>query len=568
MTSPGRQVCESLKRMIDFVSDPIFCVDGRGAITFANKAAQEFMNIMPAAEITGLLRQGDGRQGGEAGSSARIELGGKTYAVRRESLGDGGGCLVVGEDISAEIRLQGELHRANERYLEIEEAMKSSYDGIFITDGKGIVLNYNPSYNRITGINASEFLGRHVEEIEKRYNIEAAVKKVLQTRDVVTRITEFIPGLSVLITATPVFAEDGEIFRVIANVRDITELIALNSQLEQARNLTDKYYSEIMHLRSQQAKIEGFIVSSQVMKDVISTALKVGHTNATVTITGESGAGKEVLARTIHNNSEFSNGPFVKINCGAIPETLLESELFGYEKGAFTGASRSGKPGLFEIARGGTVFLDEVGEIPMNLQVKLLGVLQDLQFTRVGGTKLIAMNSRIIAATNRNLADMVAQGNFRKDLYYRLHVVSLKIPSLAERAEDILPLAKHFLDKFNRKYKVHNTLSPQVLNAFVKYDWPGNVREMENLVESLVVLAQNEQITQNMLPDSMRPGIGLQELSAGGTYREIVDQLEANLFESYLAKGYSTRRIAEELGVSQPTVVRKINRLKAGARRR
>jgi transcriptional regulator with PAS, ATPase and Fis domain len=276
-----------------------------------------------------------------------------------------------------------------------------------------------------------------------------------------------------------------------------------------------------------------------------------------------------VLARAIHSNSESRTGPFIKVNCGAIPSSLLESELFGYEKGAFTNASRTGKSGIFEIAKGGTLFLDEIGEIPLALQAKLLGVLQDMKFSRVGGIKQIELDARVIAATNRDLEEMIKHGQFRKDLFYRINVVNLKIPPLAERTEDIYPLASHFLKKVNDKYKTANTFSSQIIRAFIEYIWPGNVRQMEHLIERLVVLAPNEQLTREMLPDNIMghtdtsfaaPGPG------GGDLKELLADVERRILQTFVNRGKSGNQIARELGINQSTVVRKLKKL--GIRRK
>ncbi len=550
--------------LLHTTTDPVFFVDTQDIIAVANKAAVDDLGLRPPqpTALSGLPAALTAELAVGPVKGRELSLGGRTYTVSCEPVVVDGrfrGTAVALQDIS-------DLKTAQENWRELEAAMRSAYDGIFITDGKGVAIKYNEAYCRITGIDAAELMGLTMEQIiDRGYASESVVMKVLKTRDTATTMPKLKSGKLTLHTASPVFDENGEIVRVISNVRDITELNALKSQLEQARELSEKYYSEIIQLRSQQAEVKGVIAESKAMKNIFSTALKVATTNATVMITGDSGVGKEVVARTVHKYSEFKDGPFVKINCGAIPENLLESELFGYEKGAFTSAAKTGKPGLFEIAVGGTVFLDEIGELPMHLQVKLLGVLQDRQFTRVGGVKTIETKSRVIAATNRDLEDMLSAGKFRRDLYYRLNVVALKIPPLAERQDDILPLAKYFLDKFNQKYGVFNTFSPQVLKLFVKYQWPGNVREMENLIEKLVILAPNEQITIDRLPGQLWEKAKTPEVEEGATLGDMIGKFEADLLRNLQDRGYTTYQMAEKLGINQSTVVRKLQKLKTAA---
>lgn len=545
-----------MQNIIDTLLLPVFFVDEQGTVAANNKFAQNMLSSMTPLE----------RQLVDNGSrlidGVEFEYEDKTYvASRNGTVKNKGitGSMVLWQDVTYKRRAE----HAMEIYSVFDSVLNSSYDGIFVTDKNGVVIMYNESYCRITGLDASDFMGKRIDEVVAKGNISGSViQKVFETRDTVTAMPIVKSGRKILSTAKPVFDEKGEMIRVVANVRDISELITLNDQLEKTKELTEKYFSELVHMRSEQADVKGFVTQSPVMKTILSIARRVAASSATVMVTGESGVGKEVLARIIHNDSEYKEGPFVKINCAAIPEALLESELFGYEKGAFTGASAHGKAGLFEVAKGGTVFLDEIGDLPISLQVKLLGVLQDFQFTRVGGVQSIHMNSRVIAATSRELEKMIAEGKFRKDLYYRLNVVSLKIPALSERREDIFPLAGHFLKKFNARYKVYNTLSPQVVNLFEKYGWPGNVREMENLVERLVVLAPNAQITADMLPEYLQNKVKTENCSVEGqSLDDIINEVERQLFEKLLDKGYSTYRIADEFGISQATAVRKINKL-------
>lgn len=257
---------------------------------------------------------------------------------------------------------------------------------------------------------------------------------------------------------------------------------------------------ELQELRAKQLGHHKLIYKSKIMHQVFELAIKVAKVNSNVLITGESGVGKEVIAKIINQAGPRAQKPFLQINCGAIPENLLESELFGYEGGAFTGAKKTGKMGYFELSHEGTLLLDEIGELPLNLQVKLLRAIQDREIFRIGGTKPYKFDVRIIFATNRNLEKMVQNGLFRADLYYRLNVVPINIPPLRKRTDDIIPLAIHFLEIFNSKHKTNKRFEPEVLLAFERYNWPGNVRELENVIERLVIISDEEIIGLQYLP--------------------------------------------------------------------
>lgn len=314
------------------------------------------------------------------------------------------------------------------------------------------------------------------------------------------------------------------------------------------------------------SKLQGIILDSREMRSLVLNAIKVAPYDANVLITGETGVGKEVFAELIHKFSKRYNGSLLKINCAAIPENLLEAELFGYEKGSFTGASQTGKIGLFEAARGGTFFLDEVGDMASSLQAKLLRVLQDKSVMRIGGVKPVLIDVRIIAATNKLLKEMMDQGQFRRDLYYRLNVVEIKIPPLRERRDDIIPLAEHFLKHFNEKFKAGKLLSPQALQILLNYDWPGNVREMENLMQRLVLCSGGDIVDRDDVLNQL--GIvekaGRHDLQKGEhvsvSLRKVVGSAEKRLLEEARLKGHSTREIATLLNTSQSTVVRKLHK--------
>ena len=318
-------------------------------------------------------------------------------------------------------------------------------------------------------------------------------------------------------------------------------------------------------IRLQQLKMEDLVAKSPAMQRVVEMAARIATVDSTLLIVGESGVGKEVITNKIHSLSRRKNQPFIKLNCGAIPENLLESELFGYAGGAFTGAKKEGKPGMFELASGGTLFLDEIGELPLGLQVKLLRVLQEKTLTRVGGVKPISVDVRVIAATNKDLPTLVKAGTFRDDLYYRLNVFGIQIPPLRQRREDIPPLLHEMLRKVNQKYSMQKRFSTAAVERLVNYDWPGNVREMENLVERLVVLVNEPYIDICHLPETMQgkietvvDGSEAVVLNRVVPYKQAVEQLEALLLERAFGEHGSTRKVARVLEVNQSTIVRKM----------
>jgi transcriptional regulator with PAS, ATPase and Fis domain len=301
------------------------------------------------------------------------------------------------------------------------------------------------------------------------------------------------------------------------------------------------------------------------MSNVINKIIKIAPMDSIIFIQGETGVGKEVVAKTIHYYSNRKNSPFIKINCGLIPENLLESELFGYEGGAFSGAKKSGKEGKVELAHNGTLFLDEIGEMPLSLQVKLLEFLQDSEITRVGGTKRIKINTRVITATNRNLRKMVDEGNFRMDLFYRLNVVPIKIPPLRERIDDIPILAEYFLKKFNNKYNMEKRLDSQIINKMLGYNWPGNVRELEHIMERLVAMSDTDQISHNCFDEIVSD----RDRTQGKVictniipYKQAKRELEKQLVKRAYDMFNSTYKAAEALDINQSTVVKILKRLK------
>lgn len=349
---------------------------------------------------------------------------------------------------------------------------------------------------------------------------------------------------------------------VITNVRDITELISLNKKLQTEIDRADLYQSQLM----KESSDENIVCNSQAFSSILNIARKISRMDSTVLILGETGVGKEIVAQYIHKHSMRDDKPYIKINCGAIPQNLLESELFGYVPGAFTGASAKGKSGMFELADTGTLFLDEIGELPINLQSALLRVLQDHEVTRVGGQKSKKVDVRIVAATNQNLEEMIEEGTFRSDLYYRLNVVSINIPPLRERKDDIPKLAEKTLENLNQKYGVHKVMSPHFIRHLLRGDWPGNVRELRNFIEKQFVLS-DETILDAPVTSSFAakqtPSIEEENSSSPSietplpTYAQARETMERDLIRRAMEQGGSTYKAAALLDMSQPTFFRK-----------
>ena len=367
---------------------------------------------------------------------------------------------------------------------------------------------------------------------------------------------------TVYITGFPIFDENGELKYAVAHDRNIQQLEIVKDQLIQLKEAQAKAENEIQYLRTQQIKQVDLIFKSPQMYQALSTALAVAPTDATVLITGESGTGKEVITNQIYQASNRCDKPFLKINCAAIPETLMESELFGYVPGAFTGASKNGKTGIFELANNGTLMLDEIGEMSMQMQTKLLRVLQNHEVTKVGGSKAIPVNVRIIAATNRNLLECIKEKTFREDLYYRLNVVPITLAPLRERKEDIELLIQHFLTNFNKKYNKQVEIYSDALHLMKSYNWPGNIRELENVIERLVVINQSNVIDKK----TVSMVVGLQDADTYDPLQEEYDlkaattALERRIIEKALAEFHSKRKAAAALGIDHSTLIKKCQR--------
>ena len=440
--------------------------------------------------------------------------------------------------------------------------LESSDDGIWITDHVGKILFANSANAKLLGVPRSELENKTTQELQDEGVFQtSAILEALQTRQQVSKVCNNPRTcLTVLATATPVFNEVGDIQYIFNNVRDITALNEMRESLQDKDEIIRQQNSQLETMKLRLG-VGTIVANSKAFTQVVELARRAAtFDGATVLILGESGTGKEVISELIVNTSPRKDKPYLQINCGAIPENLIESELFGYEKGAFTGADAKGRKGLFEAANGGTVFLDEIGDLPLHMQVKLLRVLQQKRIVRVGGTETVNLDVRIIAATNKDLKQMVKEGRFREDLYYRLNVVPIKIPPLRDRKEDILPLVNHFLTVANRKYHTNKSIYSDTIDVLESYSWPGNVRELENLMENLVITTPGDIIRRENLSERLQFSTedrGFTEDTGVITLKETVERAEYMAIQKAIRQCGSIRKAAVALGVDPSTIVRK-----------
>ena len=415
----------------------------------------------------------------------------------------------------------------------------------------------NSSWEKLTGFSRDDVLGRRANDLvaEGKYT-QSVAELVLKTGQTETIQLEITDGertkQKILATGVPIFDANGKVWRVVANIRDMEMFSQINSLDRKQRFKSEE--SPQPHAESSVDKPE-VIVKSQAMQHTMDMIARVAKTDATVLFSGETGVGKDVAAHMLHSLSDRSHRPYIQLNCAAIPGPLLESELFGYVSGAFTGAKRGGKMGLFEVAQGGTLLLDEIGELPLELQAKILRVLQNKEVFKVGSSKAKALDVRIIAATNRDLKRMVGENQFRADLYFRLCVMNIVVPPLRERKEEIPYLISHFLKVFNNKYGRSVALDERALSLLVQNEWVGNVRELKNLVERLVIMGDSV-ITPEHLP--LEYQWSTVKLSTSSSLRQAKDEVEYEILRQVAGIYPSTRKIAKALGVSQSTIIRKL----------
>ncbi|MDR2088638.1 MAG: sigma 54-interacting transcriptional regulator [Clostridiales Family XIII bacterium] len=573
----NREMEDLYENIIKNSPNGIIAVDDSGLIKLMNRAVEKFFGISFANAVNKKPEEiiPEFSSDMEEGVIRLVKARGQTLHVVVFPLKTGknksNGIVRVFflMNVSESLLLKDALNRQKLMLEETKEILEGSHDGILVTDGSGEVIFVNSSYERIAEIKKEDLQGKNMRDlINPVWMPNSVAFVVIERRCTVSKKQVTKSGKNIIVTGRPIFDKRGNIKMIVINARDISEIYGLREELLKSLKMEEFYMKNHEEFTARIRRGEGgLLAASKKMQDVLSLAERVANFQTTVLILGESGVGKEEVAKYIHVNSIRRDKPFVAIDCGAIPSNLLESELFGYEKGAFTGAVQTGKAGLLEAAAGGVAFLDEIGETSLEFQVKLLRVLETKELRRVGSTKGSFVDVRILAATNRNLEQMVVEGTFREDLFYRLNVVQIHIPPLRNRREDIAPLSMLFLAMFNNKYNQSKTLTYDVLCEMEKHPWHGNVRELKNVVERMVIMSNNDYLQPDDLPWSMhedanRKMINIIAENSEMSLQEALESLEKSILERTANTYRSTREIAEKLRVNQSTIVRKLHKYK------
>ncbi|WP_139489282.1 sigma 54-interacting transcriptional regulator [Brevibacillus dissolubilis] len=561
--------------MLNSTHDAMIAVNQEGIVTLFNKSAERLMGVkaqdvlgQEAANCIANTRLHIVLQTGQPELNQEQELPNKTRIITNRvpiisEMGDVIGAVAIFRDITEIMALVDQVTDLNELQSMLQGILQSSDEAISVVDGNGIGLLINPAYTRITGLSPEDVIGKPATvDISEG---ESMHMQVLHTKKPVRGVRMKLGPMKkdVVVNVAPVLV-NGELKGSVGVIHDISEFKMLSEELEKARRI----------IRTLEAKytFDEIIGESEPMKVAAEQAKKAALTPATVLLRGESGTGKELFAHAIHNASTRKYNQFIRVNCAALSETLLESELFGYEEGAFTGAKRGGKRGLFEEASGGTIFLDEIGELSMGMQVKLLRVLQEKEILRVGGTKAIPIDVRVIAATHVNLESAIQSGQFREDLYYRLNVVPIHIPPLRQRSEDIRALSLHLVRKYNLEYgRSVDELSPDTLKILCDYQWPGNVRELENVLGRAII---HMKYTEKVILPSHLPPLTAKSVTPqatthqeapgepGRSLKEVVEEAErAHIIRELTAAKGNRTDAAKKLGISLRNLYYKMDKL-------
>lgn len=445
---------------------------------------------------------------------------------------------------------------STKQHLEILRLIFDHIDnGACVVDANGYITHFNRPYGKFLGVDPQQQIGKHITDVIENTRMHIVAK----TGKAEISASQPINGQEMIVQRIPV-KENGRVLAVYGQVmfKDIKEVSSLAAKLSDLRSRVKRYEKELSSLRSTRYTFDSIIGNSPAIQSLKVEAERATKCLLPVLITGESGTGKELFAQAVHSGSRRQNKPFIRVNCAAIPKDLLEAELFGYDRGAFTGAKSSGKKGKFELADQGTIFLDEIGDLPLEMQPKLLRVLEEREFERLGGNKVIKTDFRLIAASNRKLEKMVEEGTYRADLYYRLNVVPLEIPSLKKRPEDIGPLAHHLMEKSLEGTGLMVSLSRGAEKLLTGHDWPGNVRELNNVIERTLASIDGDEIQPSDLPFYLHKGKHIPEEVEGSLLKEVVAKAEKSaIIDALKITNFNKAKASKILGIHRTLLYKK-----------
>jgi PAS domain S-box-containing protein len=571
------EVWKWLESITNSLYNCIVAINDKGEIILLNKASEELLGIsgedaigqhikslLPETKLLEILEKKEE----QTQKSLKLKKQDKTIYTHRTPIvynNEIVGAIAIFEELSNIEEVKNELRTTKNDLNVLDTLLNEAYEGIVIVDQDGKITKFNKAYEEFLGLKEEEVLGEHVTDIIENTRMH----KVINTGEKEIGHLQTIQGNEMVCSRIPI-EKDGKIVGAIGKVlfRDVQELKALAQKLEGLENKLNHYKNEIKRLEEAKYSFDNILTQNKKMNYLKKIAKEAADGSSTVLIQGESGTGKELFAHAIHKASYRKYGALIRVNCAAIPKNLLESELFGYEEGSFTGASSGGKPGKFELAQEGTIFLDEIGTMPKEMQVKLLRVLQEREVQRIGSNRVIDLDIRVISATNENLEEEVQKGNFRKDLYYRLNVIKLRIPPLRERREDIPLLARSIISNLSKELNLKSKkLAPETIELLKNYDWPGNVRELRNFMERCLNLSAGDTILPEHLPSVINESIGPRKNEKrviefeNSNLSEIVTKVEIDAIINALEKcdGNKTEA-AKFLGIHRTSLYKKIEK--------
>lgn len=557
---------ESFKLIIENINEALISIDDEGNLFIINKKAEELLGInsdndlgKPVEQVISATNLPRILATGNKELNQKFVFNNREFITNRIPIivnGQVKGAVAIFDDVTVRRRMQDEMS-ADKLYIDILDTIMNTFnEWVVVINEKGIITMMSKSYKEF--VNCSDAEGRHVADVIENTRMH----KVLENGNMEIAEIQEIKGNKMIAMRVPL-KKDGKIIGAVGKVmfKDIKDFYSISKKLNDLEKEVEFYKDKLGKDRKAKYSFENIIGDSDKIEEVKDLAKKVGNTNSNVLLIGESGTGKELFAHAIHNSSKRYLGPFVKINCAAIPPELLEAELFGYEEGAFTGAKKGGKKGKFELASGGTIFLDEIGDMPMNMQVKLLRVIQEKEIERIGGNILKEIDVRIITATNRDLESSIKEGEFREDLYYRLNVMKIVLPPLRERKEDIPILANSLRGKVASRLGIYvEGISKETIECLVSYDWPGNIRELENVIERAINLLDSDLVIKpEHLPERLTKNKFKKYVTESKYLKDIVEEVEKEVIRECLIKNeWNKNKTAKLLGISRAGLYKKI----------